>query len=200
MSLSLYKKKRDFKNTPEPRGSSYKKKGKFKFVVQKHDASHLHYDFRLEMEGVLKSWAVPKGPSMNPSDKRLAVMVEDHPLDYGTFYGMIPEGNYGAGVVEIWDKGTFKPMLNPGKENDEKILLSMLKEGDLKIILNGHYLKGAFALVRMKGENEKNWLLIKKKDNYAEENFDINDLIPVKLYKKKPEVKKNKKKRKIGKN
>lgn len=194
MSLSLYKKKRDFKNTPEPPESLSGKKGKLKFVVQKHNASHLHYDFRLEMEGVLKSWAVPKGPSMNPSDKRLAVMVEDHPLDYGKFYGIIPEGNYGAGVVEIWDKGTFKPMLNSGKENEEKILLAMLNEGDLKIILNGHYLKGAFALVRMKGENDKNWLLIKKKDSYAEENFDISDLVPVKLYKKKPDVKQNKKK------
>ncbi|HMS33686.1 MAG TPA: DNA ligase D [Ignavibacteria bacterium] len=196
MSLSLYKKKRDFKKTPEPLKSSSGKKGKLRFVVQKHDASHLHYDFRLEMEGVLKSWAVPKGPSMDPSDKRLAVMVEDHPLDYGNFYGIIPEGNYGAGVVEIWDKGTFRPMENPGKEKDEKLLLAMLNKGDLKIILNGHYLKGAFALVRMKDEKEKNWLLIKKKDRYAEDNFDIKNLIPLKIYKKGSDEKQNKKKTK----
>ena len=188
MSLSLYKKKRDFGKTPEPAESSSGKKGKFKFVVQKHNASHLHYDFRLEMDGVLKSWAVPKGPSMDPSVKRLAVMVEDHPPDYGEFYGIIPEGNYGAGVVEIWDKGTYKPMVNPGKESDEKLLLSMLKKGDLKIILNGHYLKGAFALVRMNDGKEKNWLLIKKNDTYAEKIFDIGDLSPVKLYKKGTEA------------
>ncbi|MBK8551979.1 MAG: 3'-phosphoesterase [Ignavibacteria bacterium] len=163
MSLSLYKKKRNFKETPEPLESSSEDGNNLKFVVQKHNASHLHYDFRLEMEGVLKSWAVPKGPSMNPADKRLAVMVEDHPLDYGNFFGEIPEGNYGAGVVEIWDKGTYKPMKNQTKENDEKLLLSQLKKGDMKIILKGHYLKGAFALVRMKYGKGNNWLLIKRR-------------------------------------
>ncbi len=196
MSLTLYKQKRNFKNTPEPDRSSRGKKAKNVFVIQKHDASHLHYDFRLEMEGVLKSWAVPKGPSMDPSDKRLAVMVEDHPLEYGNFYGIIPEGNYGAGVVEVWDKGTFRPLENPGNKSDEKILLSMLGKGDLKIIMNGYYLKGAFALVRMNGEKANNWLLIKKKDKYAETNFEINKLIPLKKYENKPEVKQSKRKRK----
>ncbi|HMS64378.1 MAG TPA: DNA ligase D [Ignavibacteria bacterium] len=192
MTLSLYKQKRNFKNTPEPSETSSLKTGKLKFVIQKHDASHLHYDLRLELDGVLKSWAVPKGPSMDPSDKRLAVQVEDHPLDYGNFSGIIPEGNYGAGVVEIWDKGTYLPV-NPSKINDVKLLRTMLKKGDIKFILNGHYLKGEFALVRMNDGKEKNWLLIKKKDEFAEENFNAGDLSPVRLYKKKSDNKKSSK-------
>ncbi len=132
------------------------------------------------MDGVLKSWAVPKGPSMNPHEKRLAIMVEDHPLDYASFYGLIPEGNYGAGTVEIWDKGTYMPMENPEKESEETILSKQLKTGDLKIILQGKYLKGAFAIIRMKAGKKKNWLLIKKNDQFANDNFNIAKLNPVK--------------------
>lgn len=165
--LKEYKTKRDFSKTSEPLGKPEKiKKGNLRFVVQKHAASHLHYDFRLEMEGVLKSWAVPKGPSLNPEDKRLAVMVEDHPFDYRSFEGTIPEGSYGAGDVIVWDEGTyFSPQAKTQKEN-EKILLTELAEGNLHFILNGHKLKGEFALVRMKGRKNQ-WLLIKKKDSFA---------------------------------
>lgn len=182
MSLSLYKKKRDFKNTPEPTAKKENKKSKLSFVVQRHDASHLHYDFRLEMQGVLKSWAVPKGPSMKAGEKRLAVMVEDHPYDYGKFSGEIPKGNYGAGTVDIWDSGTYEPMDTTG---GEKLLLAQLKKGDLKINLNGKYLKGNFALVRMHGDTDKNWLLIKKNDAYALKDFDIEKFKPIKKHLKK---------------
>ena len=174
MSLTLYKKKRSFKKTPEPEAKKRSQsKSKLRFVVQKHDATQLHYDFRLEMEGVLKSWAVPKGPSLNPDDKRLAMMVEDHPYDYRTFEGTIPEGNYGAGTVMVWDEGTYEA-LDHEKEStkdQEKILLAELKKGDVKIVLHGEKLKGAFAVVKMhkggKDPGENAWLLIKKKDNAA---------------------------------
>ena len=172
MSLSLYNKKRSFEKTPEPSG---KKKGTvaqgLRFVVQKHDASRLHYDFRLEMEGVLKSWAVPKGPSLNPEDKRLAMMVEDHPYDYRSFEGIIPKGNYGAGTVMVWDEGTYAPAEAGGSaEEQEKILLKQLKDGNLKFVLDGKKLKGEYALVHIKGKEENAWLLIKKKDKYASTN------------------------------
>jgi len=171
MSLTLYKKKRSFQETPEPAGKKKSSKSGLKFVVQKHDATRLHYDFRLEMEGVLKSWAIPKGPSLNPEDKRLAMMVEDHPYDYRTFEGSIPEGNYGAGTVMLWDEGTYQAM---GYENEpvkkqEKTLLEELKKGDVKIVLHGEKLKGAFALVKIKGREENAWLLIKKQDDKATE-------------------------------
>ena len=169
MSLALYKKKRSFSDTPEPEGKKKSTSKKLKFVVQKHDATNLHYDFRLEMEGVLKSWAVPKGPSMNPEDKRLAMMVEDHPYDYRNFEGTIPAGNYGAGTVMVWDEGVYDAMQHesdPIKEQ-EKILLQELKKGDLKFVLHGEKLKGAFALVKMKGRGENAWLLIKKNDPEA---------------------------------
>jgi len=172
MALSKYKEKRSFTKTPEPKGG--KAEGnELRFVVQKHDATHLHYDFRLEMRGTLKSWAVPKGPSTDPEIKRLAMMVEDHPYDYRTFEGTIPEGNYGAGTVMVWDEGTYEA-LDHEKEStkdQEKILLAELKKGDVKIVLHGEKLKGAFAVVKMhkggKDPGENAWLLIKKKDNAA---------------------------------
>jgi bifunctional non-homologous end joining protein LigD len=171
MSLTLYKKKRSFDETPEPKGQKKSSSSGLKFVVQKHEASRLHYDFRLEMEGVLKSWAVPKGPSLNPQDKRLAMMVEDHPYDYRTFEGTIPEGNYGAGTVMVWDEGIYEAMDHTEEpvKKQEKTLLEELKKGDLKIVLHGKKLKGAFALVKMKGRGENAWLLIKKDDNEASE-------------------------------
>ena len=144
MALKEYKKKRTFGKTPEPTGGKPSAKT-LHFVVQKHDATRLHYDFRLEMQGVLKSWAVPKGPSMNPEDRRLAMMVEDHPYDYKDFEGIIPEGNYGAGTVIIWDQGTYGSLEEEGtKEKEEKSLLRQLKAGSLKFKLNGTKLKGEF--------------------------------------------------------
>ncbi|MGO4770511.1 DNA ligase D [Flavobacterium sp. W22_SRS_FK3] len=165
MSLSKYNQKRDFKQTQEPKGEIEKSTQELIFVVQKHAASHLHYDFRLEMNGVLKSWAVPKGPSMNPDDKRLAMMVEDHPYSYKDFEGTIPEGNYGAGNVIIWDNGTYKA--DKLTETPEKTLLGNLKKGHLSFILKGKKLKGEFSLVKLKGRQENAWLLIKKNDKYA---------------------------------
>jgi bifunctional non-homologous end joining protein LigD len=168
MSLKTYHTKRDFKQTPEPR--PVKKKptsGALTFVVQRHKASRLHYDFRIELDGVLKSWAVPKGPSMNPDDKRLAVHVEDHPYSYGSFEGIIPEGNYGAGIVEIWDEGTYEHATEKDKTKAQKILKKEMAAGKIDIILKGRKLKGSFALVRMKTESDNTWLLIKHADRYA---------------------------------
>jgi len=168
MALTVYKKKRSFNKTPEPTGG--KASGSvLRFVVQKHDATRLHYDFRLEMEGVLKSWAVPKGPSLNPEDKRLAMMVEDHPYDYRTFEGIIPEGNYGAGTVIVWDEGTYEALEEGSKSAQEKSLLQQLKKGSLKFKLNGNKLKGEFALVKLKNADNNAWLLIKHRDKYAKE-------------------------------
>jgi len=169
MSLSVYKKKRSFNDTPEPEGGKSTSQDKLMFVVQKHDASRLHYDFRLEMNGVLKSWAVPKGPSLNPADKRLAMMVEDHPFDYRTFEGIIPEGNYGAGTVIVWDEGTYEPLENTSenKKENEKKLLKQLRAGSLKFVMHGKKLKGEFALVKTNYQGENSWLLIKHNDKYA---------------------------------
>ena len=171
MSLSLYNKKRKFSETPEPEGKEKSSSKGLWFVIQKHDASHLHYDLRLEMKGVLKSWAVPKGPSLNPNDKRLAMMVEDHPYDYRNFEGVIPEGNYGGGTVIVWDEGTYEPMNGEGleKKEQEKLLLKQLYAGDLKLLIQGKKIKGTYALFRLKKE-EKSWLLVKKADEFASED------------------------------
>ena len=175
MSLEKYIKKRNFNKTTEPYASSKSPdKTKLRFVVQRHHASHLHYDFRLEMKGVLKSWAVPKGPSLNPKDKRLAMMVEDHPYNYRTFEGVIPEGNYGAGVVTIFDEGTYEALEAGG----EITLLKELHNGSLKFRLHGKILKGEFALVKIKNSEQNAWLLIKHKDEYAvEKKFNSEDLV-----------------------
>jgi len=179
--LEEYKRKRRFEETPEPPPKLEKKSG-HRFVVQKHRATRLHYDFRLEMEGVLKSWAVPKGPSLDPADKRLAMQVEDHPVSYFDFEGTIPEGNYGAGTVMVWDVGTWEPLSPqvvkgkyvPGTDAEAR---EMLKKGDLKFRLHGQKLNGDFALIHMKarrpGSKGTEWLLIKKHDEYVVEHYDI---------------------------
>lgn len=167
MTLSKYNQKRNFKSTAEPKGKEEKSKSDLIFAVQKHAASHLHYDFRLEMDGVLKSWAVPKGPSMNPEDKRLAMMVEDHPYSYKDFEGNIPKGNYGAGNVIVWDNGTYSAIDAINKQDEKKKLKAGLLKGHLAILINGKKLKGEFDLVKLKGKQENAWLLIKKKDKYA---------------------------------
>ena len=167
MALTLYNKKRNFKETAEPAGKIKKSVSELSFVVQRHKATQLHYDFRLELDGVLKSWAVPKGPSLNPKDKRLAMMVEDHPYDYKNFAGEIPKGNYGAGIVEIWDEGTYNDIDNSAKKIAVKKLRAGLKAGDLKFQLFGKKLKGEFALVKLKSKEDNSWLLIKHRDTYA---------------------------------
>jgi len=173
MPLEEYRRKRKFDGTPEPSGAGPRRGEGNSFVVQKHDATRLHYDFRLEANGVLLSWAVPKGPSMNPRDKRLAVRTEDHPLDYATFEGVIPEGNYGAGTVIVWDRGTWQ--LEGGGAVDEHIA-----RGDLKFRLDGRKLRGGFALVHTgrrsnDPKQQKNWLLIKHRDEAADEKWDIEE-------------------------
>jgi bifunctional non-homologous end joining protein LigD len=162
MALKEYRAKRNFAVSPEPKGAEPRpkktKRAALFFCVQKHLASHLHYDLRLEHDGVLLSWAVPKGPSINPADKRLAMHVEDHPIEYGTFEGVIPDG-YGAGVVMLWDQGTWEPLVDDVRE--------ALKKGDLKLQLNGVKLKGSWALIRTKGGDGRSWLLIKHRDEWA---------------------------------
>jgi len=179
-SLSTYNKKRDFKQTSEPTGGKAAK-GRHIFVIQRHHASRIHYDFRLEVAGVLKSWAVPKGPSLNPADKRLAMQVEDHPYDYKDFEGTIPKGNYGAGTVYVWDKGSYE-LLNGDGKNFDKEALHEIKEGNLKIKMKGKKLKGEFALVKMKGREDNSWLLLKHKDDYAvKEEYNSEDYTPKKV-------------------
>ncbi len=168
MDLKEYRQKRDLKKTPEPPPSSgQNNKGKYLvFVVHKHAARRLHYDLRLEMDGVLKSFAIPKGPSLDPSVKRLAVHVEDHPFDYKDFEGVIPKGNYGAGNVIIWDKGFYGSSFSNDKKKGEEFLREGLQKGDLKFVLAGSKLKGEFALVKTRWD-EKSWLLLKHKDKYT---------------------------------
>ncbi|MCL5985865.1 MAG: DNA ligase [Actinobacteria bacterium] len=170
MTLREYQRKRKFDETPEPEGEQNGGGESPVFVVQKHRSSHLHYDFRLEVGGVLKSWAIPKGLSLNPKQKHLAVMVEDHPLDYKDFEGVITEGNYGAGTVMIWDRGTYRIPMLFGKQEIEKKINSGLAGGHITFILNGQKLRGEFALVRLRKSKEDNaWLLIKKNDEFASE-------------------------------
>ena len=166
MGLKEYESKRRTDQTPEPQPGRQPEGGQLIFVVQKHAARALHYDLRLEMEGVLKSWAVPRGPSLNPATKRLAVRVEDHPLAYQDFEGLIPEDNYGAGSVIVWDRGLYQHPAARDRETSEKLLLDGLKKGELKFVLAGKKLRGEFALVRTR-KDEKSWLLLKKKDSYA---------------------------------
>jgi len=161
MSLKEYKRKRDFHKTPEPVGGKPNSATGPRFVIQKRAASRLHYDFRLEHDGTLKSWAVPKGPSLDPTIKSLAVQVEDHPIDYTTFEGVIPQGEYGGGTVMVWDQGTWEPEVDPDRG---------LKQGKLKFSLHGQKLNGSWALVRMggrAGDDGKNWLLTKHRDDEA---------------------------------
>ncbi|MFZ1843598.1 MAG: DNA polymerase ligase N-terminal domain-containing protein, partial [Nitrospira sp.] len=161
MGLQQYWKKRNFQRTPEPRGKNVPPDGRLRFVIQKHAASRLHYDFRLELNGTLKSWAVPKGPSLDPAQKRLAVHVEDHPLEYAGFEGVIPEKQYGGGTVLLWDRGYWEPIGDPG---------SSYRRGRLTFTLHGEKLHGIWNLVRMGGRKEdgkENWLLIKEDDEEA---------------------------------
>jgi bifunctional non-homologous end joining protein LigD len=169
VSLQKYHAKRHFNQTPEPRGTKARRSGALRFVVQKHDASRLHYDFRLELGGVMKSWAVPKGPSLNPADKRLAIMVEDHPLDYRKFEGTIPAGNYGAGTVIVWDEGTYEPAEQSASSSPDQLLRDGLESGHLGIMLHGSKLNGSFSLVKLQRAKKNEWLLIKKNDAFATE-------------------------------
>ncbi len=170
--LSEYKRKRDFSKTGEPSGGAVKRgsKRKLRFVVQKHAASHLHFDFRLELDGVMKSWAVPKGPSYDPSVRRLAMEVEDHPIEYNTFEGTIPKGQYGGGTVMLWDRGTYE-----AEDGGEEALREGYDRGDLKFVLHGERLQGGWVLVRIRrGEGERRqWLLIKHRDEMATSKFDV---------------------------
>jgi bifunctional non-homologous end joining protein LigD len=171
--LVEYRRKRDFTRTAEPRGGSTRPKQKLAFVIQKHAASHLHYDLRLELDGVMKSWAVPKGPSLDPAVRRLAMEVEDHPIEYNKFEGTIPEGEYGGGTVMLWDRGTY----TYGGTHPDPLegLRRGHAKGDLKFVLNGKRLKGSWVLVRMRRDRpgKAQWLLIKHRDEYAVPGSDI---------------------------
>ncbi len=170
MALTEYKKKRKFDKTPEPGPKEKRTRTGRLFVIQKHRATQLHYDFRLEVDGVLKSWAVPKGPSLDPTVRRLSMQVEDHPVDYAKFEGVIPEGEYGGGTVMVWDYGTYKP------ENTDDVSLA-LRKGELKFSLNGKKLKGSWVLVRTR---ERQWLLIKHRDYYTTDE-EVTEVAPASI-------------------
>jgi bifunctional non-homologous end joining protein LigD len=172
--LTEYRRKRDFTRTGEPEGGSRKKSSKLAYVIQKHAASRLHFDLRLELDGVMKSWAIPKGPSLDPSVKRLAIHVEDHPIEYNKFEGTIPEGEYGGGTVMVWDQGTYT---SDGDEDDpEEALRKGYQKGDFKFVLHGKRLKGSWVLVRTRGWGDRSrqgqWLLIKHRDDEADPGTD----------------------------
>jgi len=171
--LTEYKRKRDFTKTAEPEGKPARPRSRrgLRFVIQKHAASHLHFDFRLELDGVMKSWAVPKGPSYDPSVRRLAMEVEDHPIEYNTFEGTIPKGEYGGGTVMLWDRGTYEPEGGGG----EDALREAYARGDLKIVLHGKRLHGGWVLVRMRRDEggRAQWLLIKHRDEDADADYDV---------------------------
>jgi DNA ligase D-like protein (predicted 3'-phosphoesterase) len=161
--LAVYSNKRDFSKTPEPKAGLNKQSSRPSlFVVQKHEASRLHYDFRLEIDGVLKSWAIPKGPSADPTEKRLAISTEDHPLEYADFEGVIPQGQYGAGTVSVWDKGTYRNL------NQHESLNEAIEKGHISFWLEGEKLKGGYTLIRT--SKPKQWLLIKRQDDEANTN------------------------------
>lgn len=170
MALTEYKKKRKFDKTPEPGPKEKRTRTGRMFVIQKHRATQLHYDFRLEVDGVLKSWAVPKGPSLDPTVRRLAMQVEDHPVDYAKFEGVIPAGEYGGGTVMVWDYGTYKP------EETEDVSLA-IRKGELKFSLNGKKLKGSWVLVRTR---DRQWLLIKHRDYYTTEE-EVTEVAPASI-------------------
>jgi bifunctional non-homologous end joining protein LigD len=173
MPLEQYRKKRNFRSTPEPAGRVQRSSRRPIFVVQKHDASHLHYDFRLEIDGVLVSWAVPKGPTLDPAVKRFATMTEDHPLQYSDFEGVIPEGEYGAGTMMVWDRGTYDT-------EDKRPAAKHLAHGQINLILHGKKLQGAFVLLHIgrgaaKPREKSRWLLIKRRDDYGRTGWNPED-------------------------
>jgi bifunctional non-homologous end joining protein LigD len=172
--LAEYRKKRDFTRTAEPRGGRRKRAAKLAYVIQKHAASHLHFDLRLELDGVMKSWAVPKGPSIDPAVKRLAMQVEDHPIEYNAFEGTIPKGEYGGGTVMIWDRGTYEYGGDDALEGEEG-LREGYRRGDFKFVLHGKRLKGSWVLVRTRRGDPRRaqWLLIKHRDDFAEPGSEV---------------------------
>jgi DNA ligase D-like protein (predicted 3'-phosphoesterase) len=177
-SLESYRSKRHFEKTPEPPGREDMQLGHPIYVIQKHDASHLHYDLRLEVDGVLKSWAVPKGPSTDPKVKRLAMPTEDHPMDYATFEGVIPEGQYGGGTVMVWDIGTYRNLREEKPRGSQKTMEEAYAEGKLEVWLEGKKLKGSYALIRTGGMQKKGWLFFKMKETHEGAYEDIEKTEP----------------------